>query len=72
MGDRASAYQLTWDAYRAMHVGTYRHAYAQMYINDVFYGLMGLEERLDNNWAISRYNVDTDKQASICYANMLL
>lgn len=56
-----------WEVYRAQKMHTYRHAHAQVYINNFFYGLFSIEERIDDAWMKSRFNVDPDNSASIHY-----
>jgi len=64
-GDRQVSSQVLWDVYRSQKIQTYRHAHAQLYINNLFHGLVSLEERLDDAWMESRYKVDDKKEANM-------
>lgn len=58
IGDRVVTNQLVADFYRAMRSTTYRHSLAELFINDIYYGMESIHERMDDNWMKSRWDED--------------
>eukprot|EP00026_Physarum_polycephalum_P002972 Phypoly_transcript_02981.p1 GENE.Phypoly_transcript_02981~~Phypoly_transcript_02981.p1 ORF type:complete len:624 (+),score=125.97 Phypoly_transcript_02981:660-2531(+) len=58
IGDRVVTNALVADMYRAMKSETWRTSLAELWINDVYYGLEAIEEKLDDNWMKSRWSED--------------
>lgn len=66
-GDRLVSSQVILDLYRAEKVQTYRHAMAQLFINDVFYGVVSLEEKIDDGFMKSRWGIEDEKLGTNLY-----
>jgi hypothetical protein len=63
-GDRSVSTQLTVEIYRAMKSQTYRVSFAEVWINDIFYGFESMEEKFDEEFTVSRFGVESSIQFS--------
>jgi len=55
-GDRIISNQLLGDFYRSMHAYTYRMSMAELWVNNVFFGMYTMQEKIDDNFEESRFN----------------